>query len=130
MGKLDCRKADWKPRLKLFLQDEDAVDLVHFDYTVDGQFCETPALPHAYHFKLDARNGTGFFTKRKLNQALQKKPHQFPDAALGDEDITTVARRSFRCNEAGKNCAATPRYDDALSIRRQMAAQIFTAPSS
>jgi len=62
---IDCRDKDWKSRLKLGLQADKAVSLVHFDYTVDGQFCEMLALAHNYGFRLDAPGETGHFKKKR-----------------------------------------------------------------
>lgn len=62
---IDCADANWKPLLKRNLQDGIEVTLDSFDYTADGQFCELLAFTHAMIFRLNVRNKTGHFTKRK-----------------------------------------------------------------
>ena len=62
--KIDCREKGWKTTVKIHLQEGNDVDLDHFDYTVDGQFCEMLAISHSYNFKLDAKGGAGSFKKK------------------------------------------------------------------
>jgi hypothetical protein len=62
--KISCAEPDWRNVLKTDLQDGLDVDLTNFDYTLDGQFCELLAMSHSMQFKLDARNGAGFFRKK------------------------------------------------------------------
>jgi hypothetical protein len=37
------------------------LDLINFDYTVDGSFVEMLALAHSMRFVLDAKHNVGFF---------------------------------------------------------------------
>jgi hypothetical protein len=61
--KIDCREKDWKTTVKMHLQEGNHVDLNHFDYTVDSQFCEMLAISYSYILKLDAKWGWLFNKK-------------------------------------------------------------------
>jgi hypothetical protein len=54
---------DWKMLLKKNLQDGDQVDLINFDYTLDGRFCEMLAVSHSMRFTIHPENKAGFFKK-------------------------------------------------------------------
>ncbi|MGP8201114.1 MAG: hypothetical protein ACLQU4_16610 [Limisphaerales bacterium] len=47
----------------MHLQEGNHVDLNHFDYTVDSQFCEMLAISYSYILKLDAKWGWLFNKK-------------------------------------------------------------------
>jgi len=57
---IGCKAPNGKNVLKVNLQDGIEADLVNFDYTVDGHFCELLAVSHSMRLKLDAKNNTGF----------------------------------------------------------------------
>lgn len=61
---INCANREWKPFLKQSLQERREVDLLNFDYTVDGQFCEMLALSHHVIFTLDVKRNIGFFRKK------------------------------------------------------------------
>jgi hypothetical protein len=61
---IDCANRDWKAFLKNTLQDGQEADLMNFDYTVDGHFCEMLAMAHGLIFKLDVSHNAGSFRKR------------------------------------------------------------------
>lgn len=61
---ISCTVPDWRNVLKVDLQDGLEVDLTNFDYSLDGQFCESLAKSHSMQFKLDAGNRAGFFRKK------------------------------------------------------------------
>jgi len=60
---ISCKASDWKNVLKVNLQDGIEADLIDFDYTLDGHFCELLAAAHSMRFKLDAQNNTGSFRR-------------------------------------------------------------------
>lgn len=43
---IDCSNREWKSHLKQTLQEGHEVDVMPFDYTADGEFCEMLALGH------------------------------------------------------------------------------------
>jgi hypothetical protein len=61
--RIDCVDKDWKMLLKKNLQDGDEVDLIDFDYTLDGPFCEMLAIAHSMRFTIRPESKAGFFKK-------------------------------------------------------------------
>ena len=46
------------------IQNGKDAELVNFDYTTDGQVCETLAISHGMHFVVNPQAHAGFFRKR------------------------------------------------------------------
>ena len=61
--KIDCSDANWKTLLKRNLQDGIEVELLGFDYAVEGQFCEILAISHSMSFRLNFKEKAGMFKK-------------------------------------------------------------------
>jgi hypothetical protein len=61
--KIDCAENNWKILLKRNLQEEIEVDLLNFDYSIDGLFFEMLAISHSMTLRLDAQNSVGKFRK-------------------------------------------------------------------
>ena len=61
---IDCTTPQWKSLLKQAIQDGLEVDLVHFDYTENGEFCETLAMAHKMNLRIDFKESKGFFRQR------------------------------------------------------------------
>ena len=63
--RINCKDKDWPTLLKNNLQEGLEVDLINFDYSLDGHICELLAVTHNRRFELDSKNSAGFFKKRK-----------------------------------------------------------------
>jgi hypothetical protein len=62
---INCLQAGWKEELKTELQNGREAKIINFNYTVDGQFCETVAAAHDMVLTLDAKAHVGSFKKRE-----------------------------------------------------------------
>jgi hypothetical protein len=61
--RINCIAPDWRNVLKTNLQEGLEVELINFDYTLNGQFCEMLAMAHRMRLELDVKNKAGFFKK-------------------------------------------------------------------
>ena len=60
---VDCTELDWRRTLKQHLEEGTEVDLMHLDYTMDGEICERFANSHGMGFEWDAAGNVGRFRR-------------------------------------------------------------------
>ncbi|MDB6122757.1 MAG: hypothetical protein JWQ71_1750 [Pedosphaera sp.] len=63
---VNCLEKDWKVELKTFLQEGFEPQLVNFDYTMEGPFCEMLALAHRMTLTIKHDKGHAFFKKPNI----------------------------------------------------------------